>query len=210
MNIKAGLCREVPGVEAALAHGVPGGSPSCVPCCWTGSRPCLSPPRRGDSSPGLAVEAPGWCPPAPTCSLHVPTHPHPCSCATHLHPGAACACCLRPPTGACPCLLPPTLPACSWAPRRVSQSPRHVPIPGDTEAGGRDGELPSFRHVPAARDAQSGGTARARGGWGPREGGWGLGDGGWGPRGAERGAGCLTAHSSQLPALATGAKPDWF
>lgn len=26
----------------------------------------------------------------------------------------------------------------------------------------------------------------------------------------ERGVGCLTAHSSQLPALAMGAKPDWI
>lgn len=62
----------------------------------------MSPPWRGDSSPGLAVEAPGWCPPAPTCRLRAPTHPYPCSCATHLHPGAACA---HPPMGAHPFLL---------------------------------------------------------------------------------------------------------
>lgn len=77
MNIKAGLCRQLPGLEAALARGVPGGCPSCVPCCCSGFCRCLSPPWRGDSSPGLAVEAP-W------------RHQG----GAHLHPRAVC---VRPP-----------------------------------------------------------------------------------------------------------------
>lgn len=34
--------------------------------------------------------------------------------------------------------------------------------------------------------------------------------GAWGPWRGERGTGCLTAHSSRLPAPAVGAKPDWI
>lgn len=154
---------------------------------------------------------------------HLVGPPHPClpplwrwddghrgsvACA---HPPAACA--PPPPTCVLPALLlvPPLFPAC-LCPRASSHPDRPCPqavstAPGTLRQVMETGAASSSAHL----CAQSGGKARARrDGWRPWDDDRGPRDCGWGPQGAEHGAGCLTAHSSQQPAPAAGAKPDWI
>lgn len=123
-------------------------------------------------------------PPIPACALTPPTR----AC---LHPDAACTLTLpTPPTHR---LHPPSFPACSC--------PRGLPI--QRQAGGCP---------PPCRGALSPGPP----GQGTEMGIWHQPGTSpllcppWGPRVGEHGAGCLTAHSSRLPAPAAGAKPNWI
>lgn len=124
-------------------------------------------------------------PPAPACILALPVLSRCLHLPTRrLHP-------------LLPCLLLPTGSSHPEVGRRVPPL-SGVLIPRATRKGDRDGDRASAGHVPS--------SCAHCGGW------RGLG-GHWGLRGlwvGERGAGCLTAHSSQLPAPAAGAKPDWI
>lgn len=101
MNIKAGLCRQLPGLEAALAHGVPGGCPLVCPLLLHRVLSLLVTSLERGQQPWFGR---GGTRVVPTCThvLYVCAHP-PLSVLV-CHPPASW-CCLRPPTGAHPCLL---------------------------------------------------------------------------------------------------------
>lgn len=149
---------------------------------------------RGAAQPCLHLPAPSRClcasahPPTPACTLTPPTRP----C---LHPDAACTFTLPTPAH------PPSFPACS-CPQGAPSQPVPPSLPGIPlpRATGQVTEM-GIWHQPGTSPILSP----------PRWLGW-L-EGVWGQRGpwrGERGAGCLTAHSSWLLAPAAGAKPDWI